>query len=51
MTVPATREGLETGNSYVVLTATTEPSADRRYATGSVRVDQRENTVRLVLAD
>jgi len=51
VTVPAIREGLETGDSYVVLTATTEPSADRRYATGSVRVDQRENTVRLVLAD
>jgi len=51
VTVPATREGLETGGEYVLLTATTGPSADRRYAAGSVRIDQRENTVRLVLSD
>ena len=50
-TVPATREGLESGGEYVVLTATNGPATERTYAVGSVVVDERENVVRLVLSE
>jgi hypothetical protein len=51
VTIPATRDGLEAGQRYVVLTATTGPDTERAYAVGSVTIDERENVVRLVLPE
>lgn len=48
--LPATRDALETGGPYVVLTATTGPDSERTYAIASVTIDDRENVVRLVLS-
>ena len=51
VTIPATRDGLEAGQEYVVLAATAGPDAERAYAVGSVTIDERENVVRLVLPE
>jgi hypothetical protein len=51
VTIPATRDGLEAGQEYVVLAATAGPDAERAYAVGSVTINERENVVRLVLPE
>ena len=50
-TTTTTRDELEIGGRYVVVTATTGPTSERSYAVGSLTLDSQENTVRLTLTN
>lgn len=50
VTATTTRDELERGGEYAIVTATTGPADERTFAVGSVTIESGDNTVRLVLS-